>query len=464
MKRLFQYMGIMAGAAALLTACSPEDYDSPSGVLPSAAQYADLFHDSVDQSTNTAYFWFDDSNVQGVHPVWDLGSGLVAQNSTSKYYRKKGDYQILGRVMNESGLSTDSVPLTFTINKTKMNGFGGFDPDFEYNLFKTATVTAHSFWYAPGWTQIADPSCSISNNEITLTFPEATTDQWQAQCFFDTGIELDPTKSYDFSCIITSSTANTRGVTVKMGDEGGSSTFNMWWNSGTTKLEANEPICVYFSDVTPNEAATLQLIFDFGGCQANTTVNIESLVLKEHQYDDGTVLPSEDVAAFDYNSTDNLWLPIDQNSSATIGGYYAPGWSQIDNAEVTQDGSTYTISLPTATSERWQAQVTLTGDGIEISKDQEYDFCAELSSNNALSNVTCKVQQAGDGDEANNNFLEGTDGATINIDAGGSYKFQVAKKTFSADCTGVKLVFDFGGNPANTTVTVDKITLQKHKE
>lgn len=44
-----------------------------------------------------------------------------------------------------------------------------------------------SFYYAPGWGQIADPKYTLSEWCICCFLAEATTDQWQAQMH----VELD---------------------------------------------------------------------------------------------------------------------------------------------------------------------------------------------------------------------------------------------------------------------------------
>ena len=461
--KIFKYIGVCTAGLLALASCSPEDYSGPDqNGIPSVAAYADNFTINVDQSTNTANFAF--KAADGVTPVWKIDGAYSSTFSSSKFYRKAGDYSAICRVMNANGISADSVIKTFHVNKTQMNGFGGFVEDSEYNLFKDATYGTPTFWYAPGWTQIADPAYTANKGSYTVTLPKATTDQWQAQTFIPTNVSLQGGKHYDFSCILTSTTDHPH-VTVKIGSVS-QPDFVLYYNNAV-KLEAGEPLCVYFSDVeAPNDVAgDLELIFDFGGNAENTDITAESFVIKDHDNDDGTVVPAPDQAAFVYASDDNLWWAVDKAGSATFGGYYAPGWSQIDNAVITHDGSSYTIALPSATYERWQAQASLTvPDGIEISADEEYDFCAEFSSNNALGGVTCKVQQPGSDDEANGNFLESTDGNSISVPAGGTYKYQVVKKKFSKSFTGLKIVFDFGGNPANTTVTVNKITLQKHKE
>lgn len=98
--------------------------------------------------------------------------------SFSRYYRKAGEYSVEVKVGNGNGVSKGTITKTFTVDKTKMTGFAGFVYDSEFNLWLKSEHKINSFWYAPGWNQIADPSCSFSTDMISLTLPEATTDQW----------------------------------------------------------------------------------------------------------------------------------------------------------------------------------------------------------------------------------------------------------------------------------------------
>ncbi len=57
----------------------------------------------------------------------------------------------------------------------------------------------------------------------------------------------------------------------------------------------------------------MKVVFDFGGNQADDEIMIESLVLKDHANDDGTVVPVELKVPFDYNTAGNLWKDVDEN-------------------------------------------------------------------------------------------------------------------------------------------------------
>ena len=76
---------------------------------------------------------------------------------------------------------------------------------------------------------------------------------------------------------------------------------------------------------------------------------VESIVLKDHTNDDGTIVPEEETvpeptwSAVD--SEDNLWY----GTTFTTTYYYAPGWSQIADPELKIEGTEYSISFSEAT-------------------------------------------------------------------------------------------------------------------
>ena len=461
MNKIFHYISssLMVLGVIALTACSPEEYsNADANRIPNVTDYADNFTITVDQTTNVATFAF--KGAQGVQPIWIInGDTYSTEFSTTRYYRKAGNYNVECKVMNANGISDGSVTKTFTVDHTIMNGFAGFKTDTEFNLLKDVQFVLNRFWYAPGWNQIADPGYSIGSGEITINTPVATTDQWQAQCFFNV-VNPKPIKagtSYDGSVIFTS-TANHPHVTLKIcsaADENNT----LFYKDGIA-LQADEPLCVWFSDqVAGQDINDLMFIFDLGGNADNSSIVIESFVIKNHADDDGTVLPEVPKAKFEYDNPANLWLPVDNNQSYTMSYYYAPGWAQIDNPELIYDGNgNYSVTLPSATWERWQAQVTMVTNDLSVKAGVDYDFSVTIESSAPVT-ATAKFTQADD----DNDFLPGTDG-TFAVEADAPTTFQVAKAQFSADATNVKLVFDFGGNPDNTKIKISQIIFQQHRE
>ena len=75
-------------------------------------------------------------------------------------------------------------------------------------------------------------------------------------------------------------------------------------------LDANEPKCIWFSNVPGVNITDLKFALDFGGNEANTDITLESFVLKDHANDDGTEIPEvqePEPSWVKVDSEDNLW-------------------------------------------------------------------------------------------------------------------------------------------------------------
>lgn len=450
MNKIFKYMGMAVLGAFALAACSPEEYDSPNdNNVPKASDYANNVEINVVQSENTACFTFKSAN--GVSPVWIIdGSQYSGDFKAKKYQRKAGDYSVDLMVKNANGISKDKLTFSYHIDKTRMNGFGGFDVESDYNLFKTATVTQASGYYAPGWSQIADPTVIHgAGNDFTVQLPLATTDRWQAQVPFETTVSTvaDPNVTYDFSCILTSNKDFT--AMVKFTNPGDDNDF---YFAEEQALKAGEPVCFYMTEMPSRSIQDLKLFFDFGGCPDATEVTIENLVFIDHSKND-IVAPEKGEPEPVWREAENLW---DTANPTLASCYYAPGWSQIADPTVTIDGGVITIQLPQATFDRWQAQVPFdTSLGIS-DVSQEYDFLAVVESN-ASFKAMFKLTDATD----DNNFFFAKEQA---LTAGGETRVVVRQCKLGNPADKMKLFFDFGGNPNNTEIKISKIILQTHKE
>lgn len=330
--------------------------------------------------------------------------------------------------------------------------FDGFDPDSEFNMFKGCTFT-NSFYYAPGWGQIADPTITADGNSYTVSLPTATNETWQAQVMFHTDMTTAATSNYDFSCKLMSTTDH-NNVTVKLTKE---SDDNTYFFEETIKLKAYEEYVFYKSDMPGIDMDAVKIVFDFGGNAENTEVTISDIVLKDHANDDGTVVPSEDEdkTVYIYDSENNLWkVNVDDTDAYTTSFYYAPGWTQIADPGFSKDGGNYTITLPVATTDQWQAQVKILTN-IAAEAETPYDFSCTMMSDKELKGATVKLTDSSSDD--NYMVLERVDLAP--------YEEYVVKVPASVMLEGaadaLSLIFDFGGCQENTKVVVNNIILQK---
>ena len=338
--------------------------------------------------------------------------------------------------------------------------FNGFNYNHEANLWKPVDAEgahSYSFFYAPGWTQIADPEVSCAGGKYTFSLPSATSEQWQAQCFIipTTDLPLSAATNYDFSCILNSST-DIKKVTLKLTDTANDGNFLFTEN---VNLTAFEDYVFYLSDLPGIDAAAVKMVFDFGGNPDNTEISVSNIVLKDHAIDDGTVLPSvpeEPVAGpeeYKYDSEANLWKAADAAHSYSF--FYAPSWSQIPNPEVENNGNEYLLKLPSATFAQWQAQFHIIPDSpVALESSKSYDFSVVLNSTTDIRAVTLKLTDVSSDD----NFLFTEN---VNLTAFEDYIFDLSDLP-GIDAAAVKMVFDFGGNPDNTEVTIKRIVLKDH--
>ena len=338
--------------------------------------------------------------------------------------------------------------------------FNGFNYNHEANLWKPVDAEgahSYSFFYAPGWTQIADPEVSCAGGKYTFSLPSATSEQWQAQCFIipTTDLPLSAATNYDFSCILNSST-DIKKVTLKLTDTTNDGNFLFTEN---INLTAFEDYVFYLSDLPGIDAAAVKMVFDFGGNPDNTEVSVSNIVLKDHAIDDGTVLPSvpEDPVAgpeeYKYDSEANLWKAADGAHSCTF--FYAPSWNQLPDPELANNGNEYLLKLPSATFAQWQAQFHIIPDSpVALESSKSYDFSVVLNSTTDIKAVTLKLTENGNDD----NFLFTEN---VNLTAFEDYIFDLSDLP-GIDAAAVKMVFDFGGNPDNTEVTIKRIVLKDH--
>ena len=338
--------------------------------------------------------------------------------------------------------------------------FNGFNYNHEANLWKPVDAEgahSYSFFYAPGWTQIADPEVSCAGGKYTFSLLSATSEQWQAQCFIipTTDLPLSAATNYDFSCILNSST-DIKKVTLKLTDTTNDGNFLFTEN---VNLTAFEDYVFYLSDLPGIDAAAVKMVFDFGGNPDNTEVSVSNIVLKDHAIDDGTVLPSvpEDPVAgpeeYKYDSEANLWKAADAAHSYSF--FYAPSWNQLPDPELANNGNEYLLKLPSATFAQWQAQFHIIPDSpVALESSKSYDFSVVLNSTTDIKAVTLKLTENGNDD----NFLFTEN---VNLTAFEDYIFDLSDLP-GIDAAAVKMVFDFGGNPDNTEVTIKRIVLKDH--
>ncbi|MDE6632338.1 MAG: hypothetical protein K2K23_05005 [Muribaculaceae bacterium] len=155
------------------------------------------------------------------------------------------------------------------------------DVDSDENLFHGCTWT-NSFYYAPGWAQIADPEVKVNGSNITVILPEATTDQWQAQVAFHTDITTSADKLYDFRVTFYSNKEHP-GVTFKCVLSGGGDNDNVFYMADRLKLREYEDETYSWIGLPGIDMDKMSVFLDFGGNAAGTEVQIKDIIIQEHR-------------------------------------------------------------------------------------------------------------------------------------------------------------------------------------
>ena len=343
--------------------------------------------------------------------------------------------------------------------------FTGFDANSNFNLWKDITPTME-FWYAPGWSQIADPGFKDDGNDYTITLPEATTDQWQAQVKFHTDLTTNAATNYDFSAMLNSD-KNLTGATVKLvldGDDG------VFYFTDRIDLKANEDYIFWKSDMPGIDMPKVMLVLDFGGCQAGTTVNVSNIVLKDHANDDGTVLPNVDPVTpdtpemdWDVASPTNLWAAVESGDAfISVTPWFADnGWSQIGDPTWKNENGEWTLTIPEGMGgSQWQGQFPI-NTTLTASQSKKYNFYCVVEADQDCPGVTIKLTETDDADgtKHDGNFFF-ADRHEVKADVPYIYKAEGVSLSQN-DAHALSLFFDFGGSPIGTNIKISKIYFEE---
>ena len=170
--------------------------------------------------------------------------------------------------------------LDMTVDKVKQTVFDAADAT--HNMWLNKNLLSMSYYYAPGWAQIADPAVEEDGNSYVISLPEATTDQWQAQVAFHTDMTSSAAKTYDFQCVLTSNQDHP-GVTIKLVLSGGGDNDNIFYFADRHPLKADEEYVYRMADMPGIDMDKISLFFDFGGNAAGTEVNVRDVLFQEHR-------------------------------------------------------------------------------------------------------------------------------------------------------------------------------------
>lgn len=133
--------------------------------------------------------------------------------------------------------------------------------------------------------------------------------------------------------------------------------------------------------------------------------------------------------------------------------HFAPNWEKNDNYSYTLSDFGATFVLTDATSVRWQAQFKIP-TGVSFTSEDVYQLEFDYKANNSFTGFVKLYKSNDDNTYAVSEEL----GINTTIQ---HFKSQVYT---NKPLENVLLLFDFGGNPANTTIEVTNIKLIKYVE
>ena len=459
MNKIFQLAVGTLFAGLALTACSPDSFDGADPNGKPTVSGTD-FQMTVDQETNQMVATY--TPAPGTYPIWILNGTQYSTLSEVGYNNpEQGTYTVELKLGNRNGISDAGLKKEFTFNETKID-------------------------YSADFRRICNKEWRIANREVAHMgcgpAGTAATEWWAAQANDkkDFGVYDDR---------ITFTTENRKGgtYTYNAGDDGMTyvNKGTKWANKAAEDVDValgNQTASWSFevydwedADGKVTKQTYIQLgaktLFPYISSDAqyeNPKFRIETLTATKMVlvYDS----PDRDIAwrfiltsaaderlveeqGFDANSDFNLWKGVTPN----ISFYFAPGWSPDRTAEMQASlvagNNDYTVTVPDACFDRWQAQMHLHTD-LNINAATSYDFSVIFSADKDIDGVTVKLTDETDADAI-------IDVDNVSLKAGQDYVFWKSNIP-GKDLSKVKLVFDFGHATEATTININNVVLKDH--
>ncbi len=452
MKKNFKNIAGLLFVGFSIVACSPEEF---SGADQNGIPTIDgvNFTVNVDQTTNTVSAIVPE--MKGQYPLWYLPAVRTAAtdnpketdfystlDSVSRIYALYGDKTVSLRIGNKNGFSQSVITKTVHVNNS---------------LKDLASIKAFLASAGGKMWHIADAEAAHLGYGNTGTDGTgawtAKADELADLCLYDDSITFSNNGNYTYS-------PGADGKVLRGGIT-------------ADKEQAAQPQTATWAVSVKGDDVLLTLsnntLFPFVADDAqyakpvfrveNISKNILTLV-----YDNGktawhiilTSIPfgsdKDNVGfqGFDPNSSFNMFTTCKYTNTF----YYATtdSWTQLPDPVLTVDGNKFKLVYPTASIYQWQNQFTFKTD-MAISATKTYDFSAKITATNDIPAATVKV--CSDDDKTSLIDYE----KSVSLKANKQYVVY-ASGVAGKDINNLKMVFDFGGNPANTNVTVSDIVLK----
>ena len=444
-----------------ISSCSPDSFDGadPQG-LPEVGSTD--FQISVDQETNQMI-----ANITapaGTYPIWILNGTSYSTLSEVGYQNPEaGTYSVALKLGNRNGISQGTITKEFTFNETKVD----YTADFRRICGKEWRIAnreaAHMGCGPAGtaaiewWSAAPNDKKDFGVYDDRITF---TNDNRKGGAFtYNAGA--------DGMTYVNKGTKWANGaaedIDVALGNQTATWSFEVYdWTDAEGNVSKQTYIQLAANTAFPYISSDAQY--------ENPRFRIESLTAKKmvliYETPDRSIawrfiLTSEpderlvEESGFDAGSDFNLWKGI--TPKATF--HFQPGWTDVRTAEMeaTFKGgdNDYTVTVPDACSDRWQAQMHLHTD-LSISAANHYDFSCIFVADKDIDGVTLKLTNETDADAI-------IDVDNISLKAGQEYVFWMSDIE-GKDLSPVKLVFDFGHAAEATNINISNIVLKNHAD
>ena len=419
----------------------------------------------------TSIYNFD---VDGDKVILKLGEGtLFPYLSKDKQYAEPV-FTVVKLTNSEMVLLYEGEGITWRFMFTSKEDdapkdFKGYKFDSDGNMLRDATWELSRYYaHGDGWEGYNAEDITYTNEgnkKFVVTLPYESNQRWQAQFQLQNlgGVSTVAGKNYDFS-IKLKANQDLNSATVKLTDAADDTNF---YFDEVIPLEGDAEYLLYKSNMEGKDIAAMHLVFDFGGCQAGTVVEISDMVLKDHAYDDGAGQPEEQgeeggdkpvLTPFDFNDPGNML----KDAGWDLSRYYAhgDGWEGYNAEDITytnEGNQKFVVTLPYESNQRWQAQFQLQNlTGVSTSADKTYDFSVKLKANQDLNSATVKLTDAAD--DTNFYFDE-----VIPLEGDSEYSLVMSGMP-GKDIATMHLVFDFGGCAAGTEVEITDMVFKEHSD
>ena len=455
MNKIFQLAVGTLFAGLALTACSPDSFDGADPNGKPTVSGTD-FQMTVDQETNQMVATY--TPAPGTYPIWILNGTQYSTLSEVGYNNpEQGTYTVELKLGNRNGISDAGLKKEFTFNETKID----YSADFRRICNKEWRIANR---------EVAHMGCGPAGTAATEWWAAQANDKkdfgvYDDRITFTAENRKGGTYTYnageDGMTYVNKGTKAPEDVDVALGNQTASWSFEVYdWEDADGNVTKQTYIQLGAKTLFPYISSDAQY--------ENPKFRIETLTATKMVlvYDS----PDRDIAwrfiltsaaderlveeqGFDANSDFNLWKGVTPN----ISFYFAPGWSPDRTAEMQASlvagDNDYTVTVPDACFDRWQAQMHLHTD-LNINAATSYDFSVIFSADKDIDGVTVKLTDETDADAI-------IDVDNVSLKAGQDYVFWKSNIP-GKDLSKVKLVFDFGHATEATTININNVVLKDH--